>query len=95
MNIGKAVVTLRKQKGFNQKRFCEEIGITQSYLSQIENDNKKPSTDVLVDIANAIGVPLPVLFWFSVDENDVDENKVEMFTQLKPMIDKMIEGVFN
>lgn len=95
MNIGNAVKKVRVQKGFNQKQFCEKIGVTQSYLSLIENNKKKPSTEVLEKIAKSVNTTLPVLFWFSVEEVDVDSGKVEVFNQLKPMIDKMLEGIFN
>jgi len=94
MNIGIGVKTVRTKKGFNQKQFCEKVGITQSYLSLIESNKKTPSTEVLERIAEAVGVTLPVLFWFTVDENDVDNKKLEMFRLLKPSVDKLITDLF-
>lgn len=95
MNIGRGVKIVRTNKGFNQKQFCEKVGITQSYLSLIESNKKTPSTEVLERIAEATGVTLPVLFWFTVDENDVDNKKLEMFRLLKPSVDKLITDLFN
>jgi len=94
MNIGKAVKTVRKNKGLNQKQFCELVGITQSYLSGIENNKKKPSTEVLEKIADKVGITLAVLFWFTVEEKDVDPNKAEMFKLLKPSVDRVITDLF-
>jgi len=95
MNIGRGVKTVRINKGFNQKRFAKKVGITQSYLSLIESNKKTPSTEVLEQIAEAVDVTLPVLFWFTVDENDVDNKKLEMFRLLKPSVDKLIADLFN
>ncbi len=95
MNIGIAIKELRKRKAFNQKQFCEKVGITQSYLSLIESNKKTPSTEVLEKVATAVDVPLPILFWFTVDENDVDNSKLEMFRLLKPSVDKLITELFD
>jgi transcriptional regulator with XRE-family HTH domain len=95
MNIGTGIKKVRKNKGFNQQSFAEKVGITQSYLSLIESNSKKPSTEVLEKIANVAGIALPVLFWFTIDENDIDEKKLEMYRLLKPSVDKLITDLFN
>jgi len=95
MNLGLAVKTLRKNKGLTQSNFCEMVGITQSYLSQVENGNKEPSIDVVKKIADALGTPIPVLFWFTLTEEDVDESKVEVFKLLKPSVDSLVNAFFN
>lgn len=95
MIIGEAIKHLRKNKsGLNQKEFCKEIGITQSYLSLIEGNKKIPSMDVLNKICNYFNTPLPVLFWFSVNEEDIQDDKKDMYKILKPTIDEMINSVF-
>lgn len=95
MNLGKAVKDLRKIRGLTQCNFCEKIGITQSYLSQVENGVKEPSIDVLKKIADALDTPIPVLFWFTLSEEDVDDNKREVFKLLKPSVDSLIDAFFN
>lgn len=95
MNYGEAIKKLRKEKVFeNQVDFSKNIGITQSYLSSIENGNKKPSTDLLETIAEYVKVPMPVLFWNSVTEKDVPEDKRESFNRLKSGIDSLIMSFF-
>tara|TARA_R110002020_G_scaffold26275_1_gene84922 strand:+ start:487 stop:774 length:288 start_codon:yes stop_codon:yes gene_type:complete len=95
MDLGLAVKTLRKNKGLTQGNFCETVGITQSYLSQVENGNKEPSMDVVKKIADALDTPIPVLFWFTLTEDDVDESKVEVFKLLKPSVDSLVDAFFN
>lgn len=95
MDLGNAVKELRKKRGLTQGNFCEKIGITQSYLSQVEKGHKEPSIDVLKKIADALGTPMPVLFWFTLTEEDVDESKVEVFKLLKPSVDSLVDAFFN
>ena len=87
MNLGLAVKTLRKNKGLTQGNLCEMVGITQSYLSQVENGNKEPSIYVVKKIANALEIPMAMLFWFALTEKDVDDSKVQLFKSLKPSVD--------
>jgi len=95
MNYGSAIKKLRVEKVWeNQTEFSKNIGITQSYLSSIENGNKKPSTDLLETIANYTKVPMPILFWNSVTEKDVSEDKRESFNRLKSSIDSLIMSFF-
>lgn len=95
MNYGKAIRDLRVFKMCqHQTLFAEGIGITQSYLSSIENGNKKPSTDLLEKIAEHVKIPMPILFWKSITEQDVPEEKRESFKQLKSSIDALVMSFF-
>ena len=95
MNLGQSIKIVRKNKGLKQKDFCDKVGITQSYLSGIENGKKKPSIDVLEKISDAVNIPIPIMFWFTVTENDVDSSKLEMFKLLKPSLDRLITDLVN
>jgi transcriptional regulator with XRE-family HTH domain len=95
MNIGQAIRTIRKTKLMNQEEFAESVGITQSYLSLIERGHKKPSLEVLQKMADIVNTPLPVLFWFGIERDDVDEKKQYAYDTLKPSIDNLINEVFN
>ncbi len=95
MNIGQAIKILRLKEGFTQHDFAESIGITQSYLSLIEKAHKKPSLEVLQQIADILNTPLPVLFWFGIEREDVSEEKRYAYDTLKPSIDKLINEVFS
>lgn len=95
MDIGKAIRTLRKTESMNQEEFAASVGITQSYLSLIEKGHKKPSLEVLQQMADILNTPLPVLFWFGIEREDVSEEKQYAFDVLKPSIDKLINEVFN
>ncbi len=56
MNLGPALRKARKRRNYTLKTVAEKAGISQGFLSQIENDVSSPSVDTLVNICNAIGV---------------------------------------
>ncbi len=93
MNIGTAIRVLRKRAKINQALYSKNIGISQCYLSQIENGHKTPSLDVLKDVANGFGVPLAIIFWFGVEESDIPLEKREIFKLIKPSLDNLLEGL--
>lgn len=94
MNIGNAIKQLRLKRSLNQGDFANQIGITQSYLSQIERGYKKPSMEVLENMAKDLNLPLPIMFWFGVELEDIQEKKIEAYKMLKPSIDALISSLF-
>lgn len=94
MNIGEAIKILRKNDNYTQGELSNDIGITQPYLSGIENGRKTPSLEILEKISVIMGTPLPVLFWFGVEKEDVPEEKQYIYDTLKPSIDKLMMEVF-
>jgi len=91
MNIGNAIKTLRKEKKLSQNEFATKVKMSQTYLSQIENNIKNPSTAFLQKIAQECDIPFAVLMWLSLDLNDIKENKREFFTSIKCSIDSLIK----
>lgn len=94
MDIGKAIYTIRKQKKLSQEKFSKKVGIDQSYLSLIENNKKKPSTKLLEKISAETETPLPILFFFSLSEDDVSPQKRELYNILFPRIKEMVGEIF-
>jgi transcriptional regulator with XRE-family HTH domain len=95
MNLGKAIKTIRQQRGINQTSLAELSGITQTYLSQIESNQKEPNISTLRSIADQLNVPLPILFFLSLDDNDIKPEKRIAFNHLGPSIKSMIAEFFN
>ena len=56
MNLGAVLRKERKKNGLVMKAVADRAGISQGFLSQIENDVNSPSVDTLVKICEAIGV---------------------------------------
>lgn len=96
MNVGIAIRKIRKEKTpqLNQSEFAKLIGITQTYLSQIETGAKTPKISVLETISKEVKIPLPIIFWLGINEEDIAEHKREYFRFLKPTVDVMINEFF-
>lgn len=61
MNIGSAIRTIRKRKNITITQICEETGLSQGFMSQVENNKTSPSIATLESIAKALKVPLAYL----------------------------------
>ena len=94
MNLGNAIKSRRVSKGINQLELANRCNITQSYLSQIENNLKEPNLSTLKKIAEVLEVPLPLLFFLSLDENDVAEEKRRDFIIINNSIKSLVSSYF-
>lgn len=94
MNVGQSIKQLRKERGISQKKFAEQTGISQTYLSLVEAGKRGCTVHFLESISKGLDIPLPILFWFSMEAKDVPEDKKEVFEKFKPTIDSLIKSIF-
>lgn len=94
MDLGRAIAQLRKKQCLNQKSLARKCSISQTYLSQIENNRKDPNLSTLKEISRALEVPLPILFFLAMNDGDIPEGKREAFGQLLGPIKAMVHEVF-
>ncbi|CAD5262663.1 conserved hypothetical protein [Imperialibacter sp. EC-SDR9] len=94
MNLGNVIKSIRKQKGQTQTEFATLCGITQTYLSQIESNSKDPNLSTLKTISNNLGTPLPILFFLSLTQEDIDPRKREAFEIISPSVKSLVNEFF-
>lgn len=94
MNLGKTIKNIRSKKELSQIDLAFKCDITQTYLSQIEGNLKEPSISVLKSISNILEVPLPIIFFLSMDEDDVKIEKRETFEMISNPLKSLINEVF-
>ena len=94
MDLGIAIKTIRQQKGIKQNSLAKKCDITQTYLSQIENNVKEPNISTLRNISEQLGLPLPILFFLSLNEKDISPEKQTAYNHLAPSIKAMISEFF-
>lgn len=63
--MGEALRLLRIFNGYKSKELAELLGISQSYVSELENDKKQPTMDVLERYAKVFGMKKSTLFLFA------------------------------
>lgn len=94
MDLGSVIKKIRQDRKQTQTEFAEACGITQTYLSQIESNSKEPNLSTLKEIGKAINIPLPILFFLSINKDDVDPEKREAFELLTPKVKDLIGEFF-
>lgn len=74
--IGEALRLLRIFNGYKSVELAEKIGISQSYVSEIENNKKQPTMDILEKYANVFGMKRSTLLLFAeaLENDDGMEN---------------------
>lgn len=94
MDLGTTIKNIRKQKGQTQEEFATVCDISQTYLSQIENNQKEPNLSTLKTISEQLKVPLPILFFLSMTEEDVHVNKRKAFGIVNPSVKSLVNEFF-
>ncbi|MDK7927078.1 MAG: helix-turn-helix transcriptional regulator [Staphylococcus simulans] len=62
MKFGQNIKQIRKQRNLTQKQLADQIKISRSYLSDIENGNKNPSAKTVKKLADSLGLSVTDLF---------------------------------
>ncbi len=58
LDVGKRIKELRTRSGMSQKELADKVGLTPSFISQLENNQIAPSLSSFIQICDALGVSL-------------------------------------
>lgn len=94
MNIGQALKKVRKDTIYTQVEWASKVGITQTYMSQIENGLKIPSLEVIAAYEEISKKPLAIILWYGIEESAVPKSKRKIYQELKPLVDNLIAQIF-
>ena len=64
LGIGLNILHYRKEQGMTQMQLAERAGISLNFMQRIETAASSCSLDTLIDIAEALRIPLKKLFEF-------------------------------
>lgn len=95
MDVGKALRDIRRSRELTQIKAASKAKITQTYLSQIESNQKNPSNDVLEKLSKVYKVPVAIFYFKAMDESDVLKSKLKMYRTLKPTTDTLINELLS
>lgn len=92
--LGNTLKRLRGIYGYSAKEMSELLGISSSYLSEIENGKKKVSMDLLDRYSELLGLRVSTLIRFSEDYEDAELNSAgQKF--ITSLMSKVIEAYSN
>lgn len=77
MEIGNRIKNFRKINGLTIKHLSDKVGVTPSYISQLENDKVNPSLGTLKKIANALHINMINFFERDCDDDNIIVRKEE------------------
>ena len=90
--IGDVLKRTRAIYGLKATEMSELLEISKSYLSEIENNKKKPSVELLEKYSKIYGIKLSSLILLSEDYDDAKkDNKGETF--VRNMMMRLIKGM--
>lgn len=90
MNIGIAVKSLRKERGLGQKELADKCEISVNALSQIETNSTFPHKKTIDKICSALNIPVSYLLFFSIDKEDIPDEKKEVFEYLNDAVKNVL-----
>ena len=94
MNLGEAIKAQRKRLDVTQSELARACAITPSYLSMIEKNKKEPNLATLKRLSDKVQIPLPVLFFKSLDKQDIPESKRDTYNIISPSLDDLVNKIF-
>lgn len=80
LNIGKTILTLRKDKNITQEQLANMVGVSAGAVSKWETGNSTPDISLLSPIARALDTSLDILLSFQKEilEKEVNEIKEQL-----------------
>ncbi|KAF0224447.1 MAG: XRE family transcriptional regulator [Erysipelotrichaceae bacterium] len=80
--LGDVLKEARKYKGLTREQLSEIINITPRYLMSIENENKKPSYDVLFRLIRKLGLSADAIFYPEQESNNTQNRNLNRLLSL-------------
>lgn len=80
--FGKNLARLRKQAGYTQQQLADEVGISRRMLVYYESQTKHPPTNLLPDLAQALGVTADQILGLEPME-EVSPKNVHFWKQIR------------
>ena len=81
MSIGRNIKKIRKEKNITQNDLANEMGISRSYLGDLENDRRNPSAKTLESLSQKLDVSMTYLLEGEKTWRDLDENERIKYTE--------------
>lgn len=91
MNIGKAIKLCRAHKNITQYQLAELAGISESYLSLIEQGKRDPNLKTVEKISGALKIPFSILVFLAADKDELEGINSNLAEKLSHTALKLME----
>ena len=72
----------RVRKNLKQSELADSAGISPSYLSLLERNERDPNISTLTSVANALEIPVSILAFLASEPDEISEISTELAEKL-------------
>lgn len=90
MEVGKRIKQLREQKNYTINKLANAAGVSQSYLRDVELENKNPTISFLSLICDALNISLKDFFNEETETSIISDPVVQSIYKLTPQQKKAL-----
>lgn len=95
MNLGNAIRLLRKQRNMTQEELGAAIDRSGVVISNYETNRFIPRHPIMEKIGQAMDIPVSIIYFLALEDNDIKPEKKEAFNYIIPPIKAFISELFN
>lgn len=92
--LNQALRLIRTYHDLSQTELCKKLGISNSYLSEIESGKKQPTIDILTKYSEYFEIPLSSILFFS-ESIDAPKPTTKLRTSIAKKVINILEWVEN
>ena len=85
--LGDVIKVARQRSGITMEELAYKVGVTERYLYRIENENKKPSFDVLFRLIRELSISSDEIFY---PEKDITNHTLEQLIHTLYTCDELV-----
>lgn len=82
MNVGQAIKMCRTRRGVSQSDLARRAECSVSYLCLLENNKRDPTLSTLTKVAQALNVPVGILFFLAAEHSELTGMDKELAGEL-------------
>lgn len=92
--LGDVIKAARQRSGITMEELAYKVGVTERYLYRIENENKKPSFDILFRLIRELSISPDEIFYPEMNNVNLDlEQLIRMLYTLDPETLSIIKSI--
>lgn len=91
MNIGKAIMLCRTQKGITKTKLATDANISISYLTLLEQGKREPNLATINNICKALQIPPSILIFLASNPAEQEGLSLELAEKLSHLALSLME----
>ncbi|SCH33597.1 HTH-type transcriptional regulator immR [uncultured Ruminococcus sp.] len=94
-NLGHILKQARQKMGYTREQLSERVGISLRYLTAIENEQKRPSYDVLYRLLHNLGLSADSIFYPEKESDTEEKQLLRLLQQCSERDRKIVKSVID